>query len=111
MPDKRLAGAIAKMVAGLGWGGASGTMPEDFEHGEVGRYAATGGGSIQMRTDARYNGSLGARVLSPDDDSWFQRSETMTEAGRTYRTWVRLRGEEATAAVGVDAAHAHGPVR
>jgi hypothetical protein len=111
MPDKRLAGAIVMMVAGMGCGVASGQMMENFEHGDAGRYSATGGGSIQILADARYNGSLGARVLSPVDHSWLSRPETMTEAGRTYRTWVRLRGEEATASVGVDANHPDGPVR
>jgi hypothetical protein len=111
MPDKRLAGAIVMMVAGIGCGVANGQMMDDFEHGDAGRYAATGGGSIQIRTDARYNGAVGARVTSPDDQSWFSRPETMTEAGRTYRTWVRLRGAEASASVGVDADHPEGPVR
>ncbi|MFG0283484.1 MAG: hypothetical protein ACF8R7_03600 [Phycisphaerales bacterium JB039] len=110
MPDKRLAGAIALMVAGAISNAATAQMLDDFEHGDPGRYAATGGGSIQLRADAAYNGSLGARVSSPTDDSWFSRAEDMTAAGRTYRTWVRIRGE-GVASVGVDADHPDGPVR
>ncbi len=72
---------------------------EGFEHGNPGLYASSAGGTFDISGAGRHDGARGARFGA--SGSFFYRTAVPTEAGRTYRSWVRL-DDSGRAYLGVD---------
>jgi hypothetical protein len=89
--------AIVTMAAGQV---ACAQLLEGFEHGNPGLYSSSAGGTFEITAAARHDGARGAHFGT--SSSFFYRAAVQTQAGNTYRAWVRL-GASTRAYMGVDA--------